>query len=54
MDIFLQLLDKTGLWAHREGLCTSTAKSVLQYVIYLEWISAYWYILAPLDSNIKV
>ena len=36
MDIFLQILDETGLMAHREGFCTGTAKSVSRYNIYLE------------------
>ena len=33
-----------GLTTHRKGLCTGTAKTVLQYDIYLERIAVYWYI----------
>ena len=41
---------KTGLMTHREGFCTGTAKSVLWYDIYLEWIAVYLHSLqfAPL------
>ena len=39
---------KTGLMTHREGLCTGTVKSVSRYDIYLELITVYQYIVAPL------
>ena len=49
MDIFLQILDENWINdTYMEGLCTGTTKSVWLYDIYLELITVYRYIVAPL------